>query len=155
MKRFILMGALALLCVAAAACSLPRTPPGAQEGLPACAQVVAAVLESQAFEEMTALSENQIHEALSVNDGLLADGAMSVDASMEACVAVLCAVDARSAGTAFAALSGYRDALPASGKGVGREVILERRDLYSVLIVCGDARAARAALAGVGWPSAP
>ena len=160
MKQITLLLALALLFALAAACSLPQTPPGVGAGLSSCAQTVAAVAGSQAFAEMTALSDNQILSDLLLNDGLLADMAMSVDASLATaeCIVAVSGMDEASADMAYQALASYRDAaLAACLKNQPEEApkleaaILERKGLQSVLVVCKDARAARKALSAIGW----
>ena len=130
-------------------------PQQAAETVKPCADVVAAILEGQAFEEMTALGEKQIAKYLEIDTELLADMAMSIDASRATAeaVAVLTAKDEDSLAEAQAALEAYRavtleqyrDYRPEEVPKL-EDAILHTRGLQTALIISKDAAAAETAL---------
>ena len=153
MKRRIilcaLLLALALLLGACAQKPATETPPNP------CAEVVAAIESSQEFEEMTALSANQILQYLDLNELLLVDQAMSMDASRATAevIAVLTAVDEEALEQAKEALSVYRDVTLEQYRDYRPEevpkleaAVLKTRGLKTALVVSKDAAAAEKAL---------
>lgn len=120
-----------------------------------CADIVAAVEGSQAFEEMTALGEAQVLKYLDIEEGVLGDQAMSMDASRATAevIAVLTAVDAESLKQAQEALAAYRDTTLEQYRDYRPEevpklegALLKTKGLQTALVVSNDRAAAEKAL---------
>lgn len=148
MKRIGLVVLLVGLCLGLTACGSNGTPKP-------CADVVAAVEKGQTFEEMTALSEAQILGYLALEEGVLSDMAMSIDASRATAetIAVLTAADEDGLKLAQAALTEYRDATMEQYRDYRPEevpklegAVLETKGLQTVLIVSPDAAQAEKSL---------
>lgn len=152
MKRWRLVCLLLGMCMALGACSAGQ-PAGAQPK--PCADVVAAIRQGQAFEEMTALADTQILKFLDLNAELLTDMAMEMDASRATAemIVVLTARDKDALGQAQEALSfyrhltleQYRDYRPEETPKL-EDAVLKTNGLQTVLIVSKDAPAADRAL---------
>lgn len=154
MKRRSIVALLMLgLMLCLGGCS--SAPPQAAETVKPCTEVVAAILEGQAFEEMTELGEKQIAKYLEIDTELLSDMAMSIDASRATAeaVAVLTAKDEASLAEAQAALEAYRavtleqyrDYRPEEVPKL-EDAILSTKGLQTALIISKDAAAAETAL---------
>lgn len=159
-KRCLLLVLISVMGLGLSACSLPSTPPDATEPPESCADTVAAIAESQEFEELTPLSENQIHKYLELNDGTLADMAMSIDASNATAetIAILQVSAESFADTTYNALIAYRDATLETYRDYQPDevpklenAIIKRNGLKFALVVCKDVEAAEKALTGLGW----
>lgn len=152
MKRCVLGCLLLALCLAFSACSQqPKTeaPPKP------CADVVSAVQAVQSFEELTALSDNQILKYFDLNESLLSDMAVEMDASRASAemIAVLTAVDQEALTQAKEALAAYRDVTLEQYRDYRPDevpklegAVLKTKGLQTVLIVSKDAQAAEKSL---------
>ena len=139
---------LALLCLLAA-CAGSAKPP-----VP-CADVLAAMEQSQPFGELAPLSEKLIGKYLDVELTLVTDSAMAMDGTRATAeqIAVLTAADAEALATVKAALQTYLDSLliqyrdyaPAEVPKL-ENAVLRENGLQIALVVCADASAADAAL---------
>lgn len=149
-KRGLLLGIL-VACLLLAGC----TQKAAEAPLKPCAEVLAAIEASQTFEEMTALSEQQTLKYLDLNESLLSDSAMSMDASRATAegIVVLTATDAENLKQAQQALEAYRDVTLEQYRDYRPDevpklenAVLQTKGLQTVLIVSKDAAAAKTAL---------
>ena len=149
-KRGLLLGIL-VACLLLAGC----TQKAAETPLKACAEVLAAIEASQTFEEMTALSDQQTLKYLDLNESLLSDSAMSMDASRATAegIVVLTATDAENLKQAQQALEAYRDVTLEQYRDYRPDevpklenAVLQTKGLQTVLIVSKDAAAAKTAL---------
>lgn len=151
MKRMMLCALLALCLLLGACAQKPatETPPRS------CAEVVSAIEGGQAFEEMTALSANQIAQYLDLDEVLLADQAMSMDASRATAevIVVLTATNAEALEQAKQALLAYRDVTLEQYRDYRPEevpkleaAVLKTKGLQTALVVSKDESAAEKAL---------
>lgn len=154
MKQTGLIALLAALLLALCACAAPQ--PAAVAPPKACAEVVAAIADGQPFEELTALADAQILKYLDLNEALLSDMALSMDASRSTaeCIVVLTATDAEALGQAQEALAAYRDVTLEQYRDYRPEevpkleaAVLKTQGLQTVLIVSPDAAVAEQSLA--------
>lgn len=157
MKRTATLLILLCLCLLLGACAAPAN--NAQQDLTTppvdCTGLLEAIRASQTFDEMIVLSENQTLEYLDLNEGLLVDMAMGIDASRATAemIAVLSARDEEALGQAKEALEAYRDVTLEQYRDYRPEevpklesAIFKTKGLQTVLIVSADQKAAEKAL---------
>ncbi|MDL2319108.1 DUF4358 domain-containing protein [Eubacteriales bacterium OttesenSCG-928-A19] len=125
------------------------------EDVKPCADILAAVEAEGTFEELTALSEAQILKYLDLEEGMLSDLAMSMDASRATAemIAVLTATDEDALEIAQEALEAYRDVTLEQYRNYQpteipklEDAVLLTKGLQTALIVSGDAEQAEKAL---------
>lgn len=151
MKRWVLAGLLLGLCIVLAACGAPKE---AAVVMRPCAEVADEVAAAVAFEELTALSTAQLAKYLDIDEALLADGEMRIDASRATaeCISVLTAADGDAAAL-LEALTAYRDVTLAQYRDYRpdevpklEKAVLKASGAQAALIVSKDAAAAEKAL---------
>lgn len=144
-----LLPLLCALCLALCACS-PQA-----ETAPDCAGLAETLAASQTFAELTAIPQARAAVQLDIDEALLADAAMSLDASRATpeAIVVLTAVDEDALETLREALEAYRAALEEEYRDYRPDelpkvenALLRTCGLQAVLVIAPDAEAAAAAL---------
>lgn len=152
MKRLIAM--LLLLCVVLAGCSAPDA---AKDAAPKdCAEVSKAILASQTFPDtMTEQTGKRMNKVLGLEEGMIAQGVMTIDASRATAEAVI-VLTAASKDTLpqvqqllemyrTSMLMQYRDYRPDEVPKLEAAKV-ETRGLQCVLVIAGDQAKAKTAL---------
>ena len=128
--------------------------PGAAPAAP-CADVLAAIEQSQPFNELVPLSDKLLQKYLNIDDALLADAAMSMDGTRVTAeqIVVLTAADEKALADIQAALTAYLDSFIIQYRDYQPDevpklenAVLQTRGLQTALIVSADWSAAKAAL---------
>lgn len=153
MKRLWMAMILVALCALLGACA--QEPQELAAPPKPCVEVADAIEAGQAFEELTKLSADQTLKYLDLNESLLSDMDMRIDASRASAeaIAVLTAVDEEGLGQAKEALAAYRDVTleqyrdyrPAEVPKL-ENAVLKTQGLQTVMIISADAQAAEKAL---------
>lgn len=153
MKKTVLL--VMLLCTALLLTACGNDTSG-QKADVSCAEVVEAVIAGQTFEEMTALDERLILSYLDLDEALVADMAMSMDASRATpeAVIVIKAVDKDALTQVQEALQFYRDSTLEQYRDYRPAELPKLEDakvatsgLMAALVISGDATQAEKSLA--------
>lgn len=147
-RKITLLCALLAVGLLASACSLPQSEGGATGSAASSQDIYDRIAEDQVFEELVQLTENQTLAYLDLNEGLLGDMAMGIDASRATpeMIVVLSAVDEEALTSAEEALQAYlaatleeyRDYRPEEVPKL-EAAVCRSKGLRAVLIVSKDA----------------
>lgn len=153
-KRFLLSLLLAF-CLLASACQAPQSTTDTTGTALTCQEIYEKIAADQTFDELVLLSENQTLAYLDINEGLLGEMAMGIDASRATpeMIVVLSAIDADALASATEALEAYRAATLEEYRDYRPDeipklenAVLRAKGLKVALIVSKDAQAAAKSL---------
>lgn len=157
-RKIVLLISLLILTLALSACSPAKDPSVISSVSLGCEEIRQAIAQTQSFYEQASPSETEIFTYLGLNSGLVADMAMTMDASLTTpdTIAVITATDDKAVMQVKSAMEEYVATKKDEFQNLYPEqlpklenAVIRVRDNQAVLIICDDPDAAIKALTAI------